>query len=437
MLDLPLSQSNDGLNRRNFLRLGAAGAIGLTLPNLLRAEEAAGTKDDMSLIVMWMQGGPSHIDTFDPKPTAPIEIRGEFKTINTNVPGIELVEHMPNLAKNMDKFSIIRSGYNYNGSHGVADAYMLSGWKFTPAIAYPCYGSVVAHEFGYRRGMPPFVQVGLSIDRRFGAGVAGYLGQEFNAFEIDGDPSNANFSIEGLSMPSGVTAQRFARRQQLLDQLNTWQRKVEESADSVGAMESFYEKAFGMVTSPAAKAAFDLKLEKDKTRDTYGRNRFGQSCLLARRLVEAGVRVVTITDNGWDTHQGNFPALGRKVPILDQGMGALLSDLSSRGMLEKTIILWTGDFGRTPKVNSSAGRDHWVGSTSFCVAGGGFKGGMAFGRSDDFAEQPATDPVRIEDIATTIYQRMGVPTDKHFSTPDGRPVRVASDGRYLSELMST
>ena len=442
MLDFLLGKTRDceGVNRREFLRVGGCGLLGLTLPGLLQSQsrakaEGIKTKDDISLIVLWMQGGPSHIDTFDPKPDAPAEYRGEFGVVNTKLPGVKLCEHLPNLAQNIDKFSIIRSGYCYNGSHGVADAYMLSGWKFSPATVFPTYGSVVANELGYRKGMPPFVQIGTSIDRRFGGGVAGFLGSEFNPFEISADPSAKQFVIEGVTLPNGMTTERFARRRKMLDKLDQWQEQVEKSSDSIEAMDAFYEKAFGMVTSPATKKAFDISMESNSMRDAYGRNRFGQSCLLARRLVQAGVRVITITDSGWDTHQGNFTALKRKLPVIDQGYAALLKDLKSQGMLDNTMVLWVGDFGRTPKVNASAGRDHWVGSTVFCLGGGGIHNGRIIGESSEFAEQPATDPIRIEDIAATMYTQFGIPVDKHYTTSDGRPVRVNDGGRVLTELL--
>lgn len=444
MFDLIHGATRDceGLSRREMLRVGGLGALGLSLPQLLRSEAQAKTagrrtRQELSVILMWMQGGPSHIDTFDPKPDAPVEIRGEFKAIPTCLPGVQLCEHLPRLAANLDKFSIIRSGYSYNASHGVADAYMLSGWKWTSVVVYPTYGSVVAKELGYRQGMPPFVQLGTNMDRRFNGGVAGYIGNEFNPFEIAEDPSAPAFNIDGIALPGSVTADRFRRRQNMLDQLNIWQEQVEKSADTIRAMDSFYDKAFSMVTSPKTKRAFDLSQEHSRTRDWYGRNRFGQSLLLARRLVESGVRFITVTDGGWDTHQFNFRSLKeRKLPVLDQAYSALISDLAARGLLETTIVFWVGDFGRTPKVNPSAGRDHWAGSTVFCIGGGGFRAGEIVGQSSEFAEQPVTEMIRVEDIAATLYTLLGIRLDKEYHTPDGRPIVVHRDGRVLSELLA-
>ena len=434
------SHACDGVSRRDLLRVGALGALGIGLPGLLRTESTAraasaqGSKD-LNVILMWMQGGPSHIDMFDPKPKAPVEIRGEFGVIDTALPGIRFSEHLPRLAANNDKFSLIRSGYSYNASHGVADAYMLSGWRFNASITYPAYGSVVAKELGYRRGMPPNIQLGTNIDKRFNGGVAGYIGNEYNPFEVAEDPNRKNFDIDGISLPGGVTVERFGRRQTMLDRLNGWQARVEQSSDAVGAMDSFYEKAFGIVTSPEAKRAFDLSREHPRLRDEYGRNKLGQSCVLARRLVEAGVRFVTVTNGGWDTHQNNFKSLkNNRLPPLDQAYSALLRDLHDRGLLESTMVIWMGDFGRTPKVNPSAGRDHWAGSTVFTLGGGGIKVGEVIGRSNEFAEQPATDPIQVEDIAATLYTLLGIPIDKHYYAPDGRPLPI-NRGRVLSELL--
>lgn len=443
MFDITRGQSSacDGLTRREMLRIGTIGALGLSLPQVLRMEhyaKAAGStpKDNLSVILLWMQGGPSHIDSFDPKPDAPAEIRGEFGVIPTRLPGVQVTEYLPRLAANLDKYSIIRSGYSYNASHGVADAYMLSGYRFTASVVYPTYGSVVAKELGYRNGMPPYIQLGTNIDRRFNGGVAGYIGNEYNPFEVSEDPNSSRFSIDGIALPGGVSASRFSRRQKMLSQLDSWQQKVEESSDAVGAMDSFYEKAFGIVTSPKAKRAFDLSTEHPRLRDEYGRNKFGQSCLLARRLVQSGVRFVTVTDGGWDTHQNNFTGLKRKLPILDQGYAALLRDLHNQGMMDNTLVVWLGDFGRTPKVNPSAGRDHWAGSTVFTLGGGGIKTGEVIGRSNEYAEQPATDPIQVEDIAATLYTLLGIPCDKHYTTPDGRPLAINANGRVLSELLA-
>ena len=440
MIDFSFGKNTDceRTNRRDFIRVGSLGLAGLTLPKLLEAQ-AAKKKDpaeQRSVIFLWMQGGPSHIDTFDPKPNAPTDIRGEFSTIPTTIPGVQFSEHLPMMAKNLDKFSVIRSGYSYNGSHGVADAYMLTGWRFNPTVVHPTYGAVMSRELGYRNGMPPYVQLGNSIDQRFGGGLPGYAGSEHNPFIIEEDPSKPTFSIDGVSLPGGMTSTRFQRRERMLVKLDKWQKKVETTGNDSGAMNSFYEKAFSMITSPGAKKAFDISQEPQSLRERYGMTKFGQSCLLARRLVDSGVRFVNVTMGGWDTHADNFKSLKtRLLPTIDQGWSALLEDLKLRGMLENTMVIWAGDFGRTPKINSAAGRDHWAGSTVFGIGGGGFKTGMVVGQSDANAEQPKANPIQIEDIAATLYTLLGIPLDKHYVAPDGRPFRINLNGKVISELI--
>jgi hypothetical protein len=448
------SPNCEGVSRRQWLRVGGLGFAGLTLPNLLRLQAEAQAnpvsnspatgpassvgkpKDNLNVILLWMQGGPSHIDTFDPKPDAPAEIRGEFGVIDTAIPGVKVCEHMPLLAKSLDKYTIIRNGYSYNGGHGIADAYMLSGWRFSPSTVYPSYGSVVARELGYRRGMPPYVQLGPWVDKMNAGGQAGYLGSEHNPFIINEDPNGGTFNIDGITLPGGMSVSRFSRRQRMLDRFDSWQRTVEKTANDVGAMDAFYEKAFSIVTSPAAKKAFDLSQEDPKLRDKYGRHRTGQSLLLARRLVQSGVRFVNVSVPNWDTHANNFVALKTGLlPQLDTGYAALLDDLERLEMLDNTVVLWLGDFGRTPKINSAAGRDHWVGSTVFCIGGGGFKTGQVIGASNQYAEQPVGKAIEIEDIAATLYTVLGIPLDKHFSSPDGRPFKVNPGGRVLNELL--
>ncbi len=310
MLKLPVGTTRDCelLNRRQFLEIGGLSAFALTLPEWLRAQAQGGRdRKTVSCILMWMQGGPSHIDTFDPKPEAPPEIRGEFGVVDTTIPGVKFSEHLPKLARELDKVSVIRSCDPQNSSHGVADHLMMSGHRFNPSLIYPCYGSVIAKERGYKNGMFPFVQLNRYVDRRFGGGIAGFLGDQYNPFEVLEDPNSPNFRVRDLTPPPGLDEQRLTRRQRMLQTLEQFQRQVqEEAAGVVQTRDAFWEKAFSLITSPAAKKAFDLSQEPDKLRDEYGRNTFGQSCLLARRLIEAGVHFVTITDGGWDTHQNNF-----------------------------------------------------------------------------------------------------------------------------------
>ncbi len=442
MLDLTMGshRSCDRVSRRELLRVGSLAALGISLPGFLEQRARAGNSSarDVSCILVWLQGGISHIDSFDPKPEAPQEIRGEFGTIATSVPGISLCDPLPGLAQHQDKYSILRSWNPKNGSHGVADAYMLTGHPFNPALTYPAYGAVVARELGDRKSMPPYVQLGNAIDKKFGGGAAGFLGDQYNPFILPGDASSPGFTVRDVVLPGGVDRGRFQYRMKVLHAVDTWQRRVDGTAESapLQAAGTFYEKAYNLVTAPEAKKAFDIHSEDPRLRDRYGRNSLGQGCLLARRLIEGGVRFVTVTDGGWDTHQDNFKAMKtRLLPRLDSAVSGLVQDLSDRGMLERTLVVVLSDFGRTPKVNPSAGRDHWSTAGVALLAGGGLRPGIAVGRTDALAEQPTEAPYYTEDIAATVYNRLGIPLDTVHQTPDGRPVQINYDGRVIRELV--
>src|SRR5262245_51174625 len=320
MLDLFTGAAFDcsSVSRRTFLRLGGLAAFGLAFPQYLRAmAEAAGNPATPKAkakrcILLWMQGGPSHIDTFDPKPDAPVEIRGEFGTVPTTLPGVRFAEVAPMLAKQTDRLAVIRGHDPKNGSHGVADHLMMSGHKFNASLPFPCFGSVVAKERGYQDGMLPFVQLGRAIDRRFNGGIAGFLGDQYNPFEVPDDPSSPQFLVRDLAIGTDAERARLDRRYAMLADLENYQ-KATESAGVVKARDEFYEKAHGIITGPAAKKAFDLTLEPDRVRERYGKNSLGQGCLLARRLIDAGVQFVTVTDGGWDTHTDNFKSLKNRL----------------------------------------------------------------------------------------------------------------------------
>jgi len=442
MLDLTTGHTRncEGVVRRDFLRLGGLTAFGLSLPALLRAQAARAneSRKDTACIVLWMDGGPSHIDTFDPKPNAPTEITGPMKAISTNVPGIQISEWLPKLAQVQDKFSIVRSLTSPDASHGTANHYLLTGYKFTPTISYPTYGAVLSKERGLMTptGMPTNLAMGPYPLNNGGGTFAGYLGTMYNPFNLNGDPNVKTFSVQDVSPPGGMAAERVTWRRGMLEALDKFQRDVELKASAVKAVDKFYENAFSLVTSPSAKKAFDLSQEPDKLRDDYGRNTFGQSCLLARRLVESGVRFITLTRGGWDTHTDNFTALkNSRLPEIDQGYSALLRDLASRGMLDSTLVIWMGEFGRTPKVNTSAGRDHWSESLVVTLGGGGLKTGIAVGESDEQAERPKDKPYRVEDLAATIYTALGVDTEREFFAADSRPLKVNYDGAPIAELL--
>jgi uncharacterized protein (DUF1501 family) len=438
MLDLFTGSASDcsGVSRRAFVRVGGLAAFGLGLPQFLqaRAKNPDAPAKAKKCILLWMQGGPSHIDTFDPKPDAPAEIRGEFGTVATTLPGVRFADVSPMLAKRTDKLAVIRGHDPKNGSHGVADHLMMSGHKFNASLPFPCFGSVVAKERGYVDGMLPFVQLGKSIDRRFNGGIAGFLGDQFNPFEVPDDPSAPRFTVRDLAVTTNAERTRLERRYSMLADLENYQKQV-EAPGVVKARDEFYEKAHGIITGPAAKKAFDLTQESDRTRELYGKNSLGQSCLLARRLVDAGVQFVTVTDGGWDTHTNNFKSLkDRLMPRVDRALSALIDDLAARGQLDETLVVWFGDFGRTPKVNPTAGRDHWSTAGVALFAGGGLKVGQVIGRTNALAEVVTDTPVSPQDIAATIYRTMGVNLHTWYKAQDGRPIELCPEGKPVKEL---
>ncbi len=427
----------DGIRRRQFLRVGSCGVLGfgLTLTDLLRlealteAEEGAtDSRRDLSVIYLFLAGGLSTIDTFDMKPEAPTEIRGEFKPIPTNVPGIQYCEHLPRLARHADKLSLIRSFAHGDSGHGSADKYMLTGYLQQER---PAFGSVVAHEFGRRGSVPPYVV----FPRMHAAAGPVFLGSSNAPFFIDADPSSPGFSVPDLAPPLDIDGGRLEDRRHLLRQVDRFQKLIDKESRA-GTFSKFRERAFRLMTSPEAKEAFDLQTEPEKVREEYGGHTLGQSCLLARRLVQAGVRYTMITHNNWDTHENNFGDLKASLlPQLDQGLSALLRDLSDRGMLEKTLVIVTGEFGRTPKINKLAGRDHWGNCFTVALAGGGVQGGRVVGTSDKWTMKPEENPVGPLDFATTLYHLLGIDPGKLLYTMDKRPIKLLDEGRILRELL--
>ncbi len=426
MLRFPIGTSSDcqALSRRQFLQVGGVGAFGLSLSGLLRSQAMAGDKSrkDVNCILLWMSGGPSHHDTFDPKPEARDGVRGDFKPIPTAVPGVHFSEHLPRLAGALKQFALLRSLNPRQGAHSAADANMLSGHAFTPVMSYPCYGSVIAQQKGGRNAMPPFLQLGTNLSTLAGGGTAAFLGNANNPYVVPSDPNSATFSVRDLTPPIGVSFGRVERRLEMLQSLDRWQEHMERS-DLITSMDTFYKKSHELLTAPETKRAFDLGLESDKLRDAYGRTTLGQSCLLARRLIEAGVRFVTVTDGGWDTHANNSNELkNKRLPPLDRALPALLQDLKDRGLLESTLVVWMGDFGRTPLINSGAGRDHWDAVGNVIFAGGGAQAGVVVGATDAEGGACVRDQYFTQDVGATIYQQLGIPLDVVFTSTDGRPI---------------
>ena len=422
-----------GISRRHALQIGSLAGIGLSLPQLLHAESTGRSETKNNCILIWTRGGTSHHDTFDPKPLAPTSVRGEFGVIPTATPGVQFTEIVPRMAAEQKRFALLRGWNPQNGSHGTADQFVMSGRKFNQAVHYPCYGSVASYYHGFSNALPPFVQLGTQVDRRFGGGSSGILGLEHGPFEIDADPNSDKFTVRDITPPSGVSLERVDRRKSILNQIDQLQRSADLQPASFDALDEHVKTAHRMITSSETKLAFAMDQEPEKLREAYGKHRFGQSCLLARRLVESGVRFVTVTDGGWDTHANNFKSLkDSRIPPVDQALPQLLIDLEERGMLDTTLVCWLTDFGRTPTVNSASGRDHWSSSGFAIMAGAGVPGGHVLGETTADGGAVSKDEYLSADIGTTIYHKLGIPEDLIAQSPDVRPIRLL-EGKRIAE----
>lgn len=431
----------DGMTRRSALKLGTLGGLGLTLPDLLRqrataADDSSAPSKEMSCIFIWAMGGMSHIDTLDPKPEASPAVRGPFSVLQTPTPGVHFTEICPRLAQEQQRFALLRGWNPRNNSHGVADAYCNSGHVVNPNLRHPCYGSVISHLKGFRNTLPPFIQLGTFLDRSAFGGTAGFLPAEFNPFEVTADPSKPNFTVRDLSPPRGFAAARIQRRRQMLTVIDQLQRKADLQPAAFDVLDEHFKAALNLITAPETKRAFDLESESPRLRDSYGRTRFGQNCLLARRLIESGVRFVTLTDGSWDHHTKQFDNLQRhSMPPVDQGLPQLLIDLEERGLLETTLVVMMTDFGRTPKINSASGRDHWSSVGTVLMAGAGTPGGSVLGATDSEAGAVTRNQYYTEDVAATMYTKLGIRPDQMLQASDGRPVRL-NEGHLIREWMA-
>ncbi|MBI4472347.1 MAG: DUF1501 domain-containing protein [Acidobacteria bacterium] len=417
------------------MKIGALGAFGLNLRDyyFLKSVSAGASTVDRSVILVWLSGGPPHHDTFDMKPDAPSEIRGTFKPMATNVPGIQICEHIPRIAKQADKFAIVRSMTSVENNHERAINYLLTGYLPLQTIEFPSMGSVISKEKGPKNGLPPYVAI-PNIFPSFGPG---FLGGQYGPF-IAGDPNVKGYRVRDLSLPVDIDWQRINNRRWLLDQVDREFREI-DTKNEFQAVDSFYEKAYDLIRSPAARKAFDIEQESEVMRNRYGRTPIGQGCLLARRLVEAGVRFVTVAKGwlNWDTHGRNFTTLEKTLlPELDLAYSALLEDLAARGLLGSTLVILMGEFGRTPKINSDAGRDHWGKAFSVVLAGAGIAGGRVYGSTDDTGSEVKDDPVHVEDLIATVYDRVGIDPNHEYQTDIGRPVRLSNNGKIVTRLFS-
>jgi hypothetical protein len=434
----------DGQTRREFLRVGGLSLAGLTLPGLLAAKPQVARARSVIQLFMW--GGPAQQETFDLKPNAPEGVRSLFRSIETRTPGVRICEHLPRLAAMTDKFAIVRSVTHTGVNHGTSAYHMLTGHiHFTPGTLrhptpndYPSVNSAV-NRFGRQpRDLPATVSLPSVLLDGDGGEVPGQgpgiLGLRHTPFMVNGDPARPDFSIDALTLPGEIDGKRLRDRIRLQEALDrTGEGLARTPAE--GAMDEYHRQAFRLLQSPAARRAFDLASEPEKVRDRYGLHPFGQSCLLARRLVEAGVPMITVfwnaphidNDNHWDTHKDSVRRLREcLLPPFDLAYSALLEDLAARGLLDSTLVTWWGEFGRTPKINKNVGRDHWGFCQSALLAGGGVKGGQIYGSSDGAAAYAAELPVSPDDLAATVFDRLGIPLDAEMQDAQGRPLGLCN-----------
>lgn len=424
----------DGVRRRDFLKAGVVGGIGLSLADYLRlagAGEVSGGKAKSAIFIS-LQGGPSHMDTFDLKPNSPKEFRGEFNPIPTNVTGIEISEHLPLLAKCADKYAILRGVSHPIAAHGPGTQYMNTGNRPLPSLEYPGFGAVVTKEFPAQADLPPFVAIPNTPQ------TAGYLGVEYAAMQTNAVPKLGQpFNVRGISLAGGVTVTDLERRQKLLGDLDTAFRGFESDNQLLSGLDRFSEQAHDIISSTRTRQAFDIGLESPEVAKKFGEGPFGQSCLLAARLVEAGVRFATVSNGGWDTHAQNFKRLKENLlPQLDIAVSALLQHLDAKGLLASTAVFVTGEFGRTPKINPNTGRDHWSRAMFVLLAGGGVRGGQVLGASDANAMGPLDKAITPEDVAASFYHNLGIDHTKEYHTSIGRPIMVVRDGHVIPELFA-
>ncbi len=423
-------------NRREAMGVGLLAGLGFADLLALRAhaqETPAGRPvRAKGVLHVHLPGGLAHQETFDPKPYAPAAYRGSVRAIGTSVDGLQFSRHLPRLAKVAHELCVVRSMTHRDAAHERGAHSMLTGYAPSQALVYPSMGSVVAQQLGGQRSLPPYVCVPNSPDAFAGNG---YLSTSFAPFALGSDPARRGYGVRDLAAPKDVDGARDARRRQLREIVDAHFADEARGADGPAAMSAFYERAYELLDSPDARAAFDITAEPKKLRDRYGRSAAGQRLLLARRLVAAGARYVTVGIGGWDHHQRIDRSLRRGMPPVDQALAALLRDMRASGLLDETLVLVTTEFGRTPKINPDGGRDHWPGAFSIVLAGAGVKAGHVYGRTDSTAAAVEEDPVRPEDLARTVFTLLGIDPDTVLPAGN-RPVRLVKGGRFLEGLLA-
>jgi hypothetical protein len=426
-------------SRREFLYVGLIGSLGLTLPDFFRVRAAAAEEPGAptiqpvakGIIHIFLPGGMSHQESFDPKPFAPIEYRGPFGSIETKLPGVRFGEHLKFTAKIADKVTIIRSMTHGEAAHERGTHNMFTGYRPSPALSYPSFGSVVSHQLGSQNNLPPYVCVPNVPNPYAGSG---YLSTAYGPFALGADPTAKDFQVRDLNLPKDVTEERFNRRKSLLESVDSHFRSIENS-DEIASMDAFYSHAYQLISSQQAREAFNLKAEPDALKDEYGRTGAGQRMLLARRLVESGVRFVSLTAGGWDHHDNLKAGVQKEMPSVDQAIAALINDLDRRGMLDTTLVMVSTEFGRTPKINNTGGRDHWPRVFSTMLAGAGVKRGYVHGSSDALGGEPEEDPVSIADLAKTVYNQIGINAERELMSPGDRPIEIVDGGEVIDAIL--
>ena len=442
--------------RRSFIQVGLLGGLGLSLPDLFRIRAQAGEirpatlvpgraeGPAKSVIQIILPGGLAHQESWDPKPEAPIEYRGPLGVVKTKIPGIVFSENLARTAQVADRITVVRSITGHIPDHAQATYQMFTGYLPTPAIQHPSLGAVVSQSFGPRRNLPAYV----GVPNVPPAGGTGYLSSKFGAFELGADPGQKNFQVRDISLPKGITADRFERRRTAREALEDHFRQLESNAPELDAMGEFYQQAYKLISSPEARKAFSLDGEPESMTKLYGEYKnprggriigIGRQLMLARRLVEAGVRLVTVMYNGtdgWDNHVRVKEAVANGMPAFDHAFAGLIADLDQRGLLDSTLVMVTSEFGRSPKVNETAGRDHWARVYSQVLAGGGIARGQIYGASNATASEPDRDPVTVENFLATVYHQLGINSEDRLLAPGGRPIDIVRDGRFVQGLLS-
>jgi hypothetical protein len=444
---MPDYRNCEGVTRRHCLKLGLGGLFGAGFTDMLRLRSVAGEAAAAangprakSCILIWLDGGPTHYETFDPKPEAPSEVRGEFDPIATKVPGFHFSQHMTRLSAIADKFAIVRSIRHDQGNHGAGNHYMVTGAPPRVPVGcgafvsfHPSMGSVVASERGHKNGLPAY----FSLPSMTRSGGPSFLGATYGPFVVGDDPNREGFRVRDVAIPKGLAEGRFDSRRDLRAQVDKLARINDKAAaDPVNALDEYYRQGYDLVASKDAQLAFDIHSEPAETREAYGRNSFGQRALLSRRLVEAGVPFITLNEGGWDHHTKLFETCSKRLPTFDQTVATLIEDLERRGLLASTLVLVLGEFGRTPKINKDAGRDHWSNAMSVLMAGGGTPGGIILGATDRAGYNAVERVLSPENFVSTVYRKLGIDPDKMVYTPQGRPAHLVSDPAPIAELMT-